>query len=50
MKRKNKKMKIIIKDFEKFQNKIKDKFIIFEKKMEIEKQKKEKIFQNNNNI
>ena len=50
LKRKNKKMKIIIKDFEKFQNKIKDKFIIFEKKMEIEKQKKEKIFQNNNNI
>ena len=43
-------MKIIIKDFEKFQNKIKDKFIIFEKKMEIEKQKKEKFLQNNNII
>ena len=50
LKRKNKKMKIIIKDFEKFQNKIKDKFIIFEKKMEIEKQKKEKFLQNNNII
>ena len=48
-KRKNIKMKRIIKDFENFQNKIKDKFIIFEKMMKIEKEKKE-IFLNKNNI
>ena len=32
-KKKNKKMKVIIQDFEKFQDKIKDKFIIYEKMM-----------------
>ena len=36
LKKKNHKMKRIINDFEKFQKKIKDKFIIYEKKMQME--------------
>ena len=39
-KKKNKKLKSIIKDFETFQEKIKDKFIIFEKKILNEKKQK----------
>ena len=42
-KKKNKKMKIIIQDFEKFQDKIKDKFIIYEKMMLNKKEQNSKL-------
>ena len=40
LKKENQKMKILINDFEKFQNKIKDKYIIFEKMMLNKKEEK----------
>ena len=42
-KKKNKKMKVIIQDFEKFQDKIKDKFIIYEKMMLNKKEQNSKL-------
>lgn len=43
LRKKNKKMKVIIKDFEKFQDKIKDKFVIYEKMMLNKKEQNEKL-------
>ena len=42
-KKRNKKLKVIIHDFEKFQDKIKDKFIIYEKMMLNKKEQNSKL-------